>query len=206
MKKPLCWIVLVSLVAFAPLAAATTYQFTSPTYTFASGSYTTAMRLTGTLTTAVPLPPNMPYSSVEPLATSWSFFDGLVTYTNLNTSDFEGFFVATDANGDISQWGLDNLTPAAPNTVGEIIDVVYIAQSGGGAAGGYHATCVAVSGAGVCNAYTALYLGIVEGSSGSWATVRPPAATPAPVADPLALGLLALLMVALACRAYRYRI
>ena len=206
MKKLLCPIVLVLQLAFAPLAAATTYLFTSPTYTFASGSYTTSMRLTGSLTTAVPLPPNMPYSSVEPLATSWSFFDGLVTYTNLNTSDFEGFFVATDANGDISAWGLDNLTPAAPNTVGETIDVVYIAQSGGGAAGGYHATCVGVSVAGICNAYTASSLGIVEGSAGSWTTVRAPAAaTPAPAADPRTLALLALLMLVLAWRAFRHR-
>jgi hypothetical protein len=150
----------------------------------------------------------MPYSSVEPLATDWSFFDGLVTYTNRNTSDFGGFFVGTDANGDINAWGLDNLTPAAPNTAGQVIDVVYIAQSGGGAAGGYHATCLAVSGAGVCNGYTPLYLGIVEGSAGSWTTVRQStaAATPAPVAGPRMLALLAMLIVALVYRTLRRRV
>src|SRR6185312_815503 len=128
------------LVAFADLAMATTYTYSSPVYTTVSGPYTTSMRLTGTLTTALPLPANMPYGNVEPLATDWTFFDGVTTYTKANTSDFSGFEVANDAHGNISEWGVSLITPAGPNTVGETISEVYVSQAGGGAAGGYIGT------------------------------------------------------------------
>ena len=61
-------------------AVPTTYQYTGNPFTFVTGPYTTSDFVTGMVTLAGPLPPNMP-SPVTP--TAFTFSDGVQTITNL---------------------------------------------------------------------------------------------------------------------------
>jgi hypothetical protein len=102
MKLLLCC---AATVIVASAINATTYTFSSSPYGaglsqyFASGftnytvpcavgpcaNYTTAMNLNGHFTTAAPLPPNLSYrTDITAQVTSYSFFDGINTYTNTN--------------------------------------------------------------------------------------------------------------------------
>ena len=71
---------LVALLATASAFAATTYTFTGPAYTTATGAFNTTMHLTGSFTTATPLapnlPPNMPFTNITGQVTSYSFLTG----------------------------------------------------------------------------------------------------------------------------------
>jgi hypothetical protein len=62
------------------------------------------MRITGSFTTSIPIPPNSSYYDIAPIMTSWSFSDGLQTITSAS-----GQFrpsspphVTTDSQGNIT--------------------------------------------------------------------------------------------------------
>lgn len=93
---------------------AASYSYTEPNYTTfinftapcAAGScanFTSAMHTQGTFETAAPLPANQPLSSIAPLVTSFSFSDGLVTYSNADPRvSVLRFETRTDATGEIT--------------------------------------------------------------------------------------------------------
>jgi hypothetical protein len=93
-------------------AFATTYTVAGSTYTKANGPYTTAMSVAGTFDTANPLPANLFAVDIGPdgsgLATAWSFFDGVNTFTQTNSAPIGSgnFFVSTDAKGNITVFGI----------------------------------------------------------------------------------------------------
>lgn len=95
----------------------TTYTYTGDPYTSASGPYTTGERLTGTLTTANPLPPFLPLTDITPAITSLSFDDGVAVRTLAN-SFLCNVSVATDGTGRIARWVISlresPYTPASP--------------------------------------------------------------------------------------------
>ncbi|MEM1110652.1 MAG: IPTL-CTERM sorting domain-containing protein [Pseudomonadota bacterium] len=107
-------------------ALATTYQLPSDNWRITEGSYTTAMRYSGTFTTEEPLPPNLASFPIGPagnnLATRWRISDGLFTYTEANSREYggdqAGFTVSTDALGNVT--GLD-LSLGSPTT-GVMVD------------------------------------------------------------------------------------
>ncbi len=92
---------------------AATYTFTTPDYTSTTDftncttgpcmNYTTSMNTSGSFTVATPLGPNLTNSNIASLVTSYSFSDGINTYSNTNPNSrlFE-FLVSTDASGNIS--------------------------------------------------------------------------------------------------------
>lgn len=66
-------------------------------------NYTTAMRQSGSFTVAAALAPNLANADIAGLVTSYSFSDGINTYSNTNADNRIGFFsVSTDASGAIT--------------------------------------------------------------------------------------------------------
>ena len=110
-KQQLSTILLAGLlpVVLAPHASATTtYMVSGATYNPASllGVYASATAITGSSTTASPLPKNLTNAPIAGgtgglgLVTSWSFSYGVFTYTNANSGvlreDGQSFMVSTD--------------------------------------------------------------------------------------------------------------
>jgi len=107
MKLKQFFLGLIALLATASVFAATTYTYTGPTYTTVSGAFTTSMRITGSFTTATPLVPNLAGVDITGQVTSYSFSDGVNTYTSSDANArIYQFTVATDANGMISWAGI----------------------------------------------------------------------------------------------------
>ena len=85
-----------------------TYSFVSSQFTtFYNTSCPPTCNITGTFTLAQPLQPNLMQNlggsgSFTPL--SFSFTDGVTTFTNLNPGE-SGFNVDTDSHGNIIYWG-----------------------------------------------------------------------------------------------------
>lgn len=131
--RPLSWLLalarpaLLSLMLVAPAlpALAATYTFTGPLYgANAVAPYTANMRITGSFTTATPLPPNVvemigPSGSNQ--VTSWSFNDGINTFTKDNSYESHSFRVGTDANGNITDWLIRLLSPLPPNSNNQLM-------------------------------------------------------------------------------------
>jgi hypothetical protein len=87
--------ILLALTAVAALSLAhpaslqavpTTYQYTGNPFTVATAPYSTSDFVTGMVTLAGPLAPNMLLTSVLPIA--FTFSDGVQTLTNVNVDFF----------------------------------------------------------------------------------------------------------------------
>jgi hypothetical protein len=94
--------------------AAATYTFSGHLYQTANGSYTTAMSVTGNFTTTNPLPANLPITDIQALVTSWSFTDGVNSYTSINSFPNTHMQVQTDGAGNIIGWSMNFVTPNPP--------------------------------------------------------------------------------------------
>ncbi len=174
---------------------ATTYTFTSANYnstsTFTSpcsagpcANYTTAMNITGSFTIASPLAANLSDSEIATQVTSYSFSDGINTYsnTNPNVRIFE-FLIFTDANGQItgSNIYLELFqTGSSPHSPGDRVALVVIQSAGGGQADN-NTVCVVVgtSPAGVANSCTSSDFDSGESSAisdaaGTWSVATAP--------------------------------
>jgi hypothetical protein len=132
------------LLAAALLAAhagATTYTFTSANYgafgnytspcaTGPCANYTSAMDITGSFTTASPLAANLASQDITSQVVSYSFFDGITTYTNTspNARIYE-FFVATGGSGQITTTAILLeiwQTGASPHAAGNRVALVVV--------------------------------------------------------------------------------
>jgi len=104
MKKLIQSLLAISFV-FSLNAFATTYTYTGNNYTIAIGQYTTAMRITGSIETSVPIPPDSTNFDIRSIASSWSFFDGLQTIDSSNGVFHPSFSTttSTDASGNITR-------------------------------------------------------------------------------------------------------
>jgi len=87
-------------LAFADAA----YQYEGNPFQDVAGRYTTSDSLSGTIHLSSPLAPDLSNAAIS--LTSWSFSDGLKTFTELD-SQIEPPFVSTDASGRIVAWSLD---------------------------------------------------------------------------------------------------
>jgi len=85
-----------------------TYQYTGNPFTFARAPYTTSDFVSGMLTLAGPLAPNMSLTAVTP--TAFSFSDGVQTITNLTATGTVIEF-ATGPTGAITGWDVGARTP-----------------------------------------------------------------------------------------------
>jgi hypothetical protein len=81
----------------------TSYNYTGDPYTTAAAPYTLGGSLTGTITTANPLPAFLPLTDATPFLASMTFNDGVQVRTLAN-SIVCNFQVATDGAGNITRW------------------------------------------------------------------------------------------------------
>ncbi len=91
-----------SLTLEIPTAQATTYIYTGKNFTSAASPYTSSDSVTGTITTASPLPTGQSFLQINNLL-NWSFSDGVQTLDVTNSAATVAQ-VATDAQGNIISW------------------------------------------------------------------------------------------------------
>jgi hypothetical protein len=179
---------------YTGMAYTTLGDFTSPCATGPCANYAPGQKISGHFMTASPLPPNLVNANIFPNVTSFSFTDGVNTYSSsdANSRAFE-FQATTDPGGNITDWHLQFdhwQTGSDPHSAGNrsaILDT-----SLGGDTGVNDADCVVVAisspltgVADVCNGYTvdaSTSFGGTLDNPGSWSfssgNVAPPAAVP----------------------------
>lgn len=125
---------LLLLIAVLPSSsfALSVYEFSGPNYNVAQGSYTTNMKLSGSFTTNTPLPPDMPLTSIADRVVSWSFSDGLNTYTPLNSvllgDDPDYLQVETDSSGNVVSYIISFVSPKPQHALGSVVDGFFLAK------------------------------------------------------------------------------
>lgn len=153
-----------------PPAAATTYDyaglpystgaaylqnFTPPCTAGACANYTTAMRVTGRLVTATPIPAGQSAIDISASVTDFSFADGLHTYAKSDPTLLvvRPFVARTDAAGNlvslsaiVGRWQ----SPTAPHAAGSRLDYVEL--------GGFNASLNAQYDQGQTNNYCSAYV------------------------------------------------
>jgi hypothetical protein len=212
-----------ALLLASVTASAATYGYTGNTYTGVAnftvcalgscGNYTPAMRPSGSFTTSANLAPNLVAASVVPLVTSYSFSDGLTTYSSADAnSRLFALDATTDASGAIltitvivEHWQ----TGPGPHVVGDRVDLVQLFALADVALHNLTCTAVGVSPAGTADVCTA-----PGGDTGTSTATGTPTSTFAllaagtlgiPTLGEIALMLLALLMGAVAMAKLRPR-
>jgi hypothetical protein len=189
MKRILRSLVVLSLL-LSGYAYATTYTFTGTNYESVSGSYTTAMRVTGSITTSSPIPPNSVNIDISGILTSWSFFDGVQTISSVNgvTSPHQPPTAATNASGTIIGVVIHAYSKPVATVVGQpqnyilLIAFQNISRHG--------SVCANVRPNGFCGAAQFGDAGVTN-TAGVWQTV---ASTPIPTMSQWSLILLTLLL------------
>jgi len=116
------------LASVSAAAASTVYTYTGQNYTNTtsfdptppSGSYTSAMHVSGTITLATLLAPNLPFQDISAQILDFSFFDGRTTITKATASQPVTLFAGTDPFGNITGWGVGlNMGNDILQTLGE---------------------------------------------------------------------------------------
>ena len=205
-----------------PAWAATTYTYTSSNYInvipFTSpcsagtcANYTTSMHLAGSFSTATPLAANLSGADVRAQVTSFSFNDGINTYTSSDPNvRLLGLQLSTDSSGvpigsntflDIQQW----TSGTVPHTAGNRFNAIFVNANPDdfnnvgclvvGTFNGVTDACTA-------NAGDSNQSEGQAGSAGTWTVSGGPppppgpgAVTPVPTLGTLPLGALAALLV-----------
>jgi hypothetical protein len=168
-KEHLSPIFLAALLAFvpAPHASATTYTLSGATYNPASlfGVYIGTTGVTGSFTTASPLPANLTNAPIAGsggagLVTSWAFNDGVFTYTNANSDLWQdgvaaaqSFSVSTDSAGKITTFFIVLTMPINGAVLGQPTEFLFLGFSGPGTSGAVRGTCIALAPDGSCQGY-----------------------------------------------------
>jgi hypothetical protein len=99
--------VLVAVLALmAGGAQATTYSYTGVNFDAASSPYTTTMSVSGSITLASPLAPNLVGADLLASLESWSFSNGVQTYSSAAPPLYQQVLLSTDANGAIADWSV----------------------------------------------------------------------------------------------------
>lgn len=159
-----------------PLASQpTTYTYTGDPYTTATAPYVLGGNITGTLITANPLPPFMPFTDITPAITSISFNDGVATRTLAN-SFLCSVKAATDGAGNITRWEV--FLRQFPYTTGMPQHSI---ESSGAPPGNFQGSDIAGTGtAGVnpCDGFIANPFGATA-SQGTWTDTNPLVTQPA---------------------------
>lgn len=194
-------VVLASLVCGHVYAAV--YNFTGQNFTTVNGSYTTAMRITGIITTSVPIPPNSALLDISGILTSWSFNDGVQTINNVNGafSPFNLPLFTTDGGGNITAVSLAVFATPLGTAVGQTDDIIIFFSGSSSIRGLVGGVCFSVSG-GFCNGWSAADQATAGG--GTWAILTA-APTPVPTMSQWSLILLTMLLGLAGLAYYRRR-
>ncbi len=118
----------------SPGVSAATYVYTGAPYTLVQdfiapcgagpcANYALGEKITGQFTTAVPLAPNLSNQNVLPSVTSYSFTDGVDTYSSADlTARVDDFVASTDSSGNINAFDVMIIiwqTGTSPHTAGD---------------------------------------------------------------------------------------
>ena len=147
---------LLPLMLVTPARAVTTYTLEGADYDLANrtGVYASATGATGSFTTAAPLPPNLTNAAIAGtgglgLVKSWSFNDGVFTYTNANSVPYQDkgiyFKVSTDAAGAITNFVIVLTIPSTGAAIGQPAEFLWLGFSGLGTVNVVRANCGAVT-------------------------------------------------------------
>jgi len=178
-------------VATSPSAQTTTYSyvgpaattfvdFTAPCGTGPCANFPPGTQLTGQFTTAAPLPANMSGSNISSLVTSFSFTDGLNTYSSADPGvRVYNFTVATDAGGNVTLINTSEIvverwqTGTSPHAAGDrySLAILWALHPGGVSHNNAGCTKVSTSFAGVPDTCT------VEAPDASTSTATAPTGT-----------------------------
>lgn len=101
--------------------AATVYNYTGNYFDFFWDSaeipytYTSTMRVEGSISTTIPLESNRPYGDIKDLVVAYSFSDGVQTIRSAQLDSVSNFSLSTDINGNIDYWDISVVisSPAA---------------------------------------------------------------------------------------------
>ena len=127
MARIVAGIAMTVVTLWAAPAAAATYQLTASPFTSlvppSPNPFTTSMQVTGAFVTSAPVSANLTMQDISGLITSYSFSDGVHTFTQSNSAfnsplNGGGFLVTTDAAGSITYVQFLVMSPAPPHTVG----------------------------------------------------------------------------------------
>jgi hypothetical protein len=168
--------------------ANTIYSYTGVHFTdFGRGlvgfaDYTTSMNVFGSFTLATSLAPGLTNVDITADLTSFSFFDGINTLTDLNTSGGnKTFSVSTDVLGKISAWGIIMQTGISDTGISFRIRTRF--DGVGAADDGQIKQCTNYSGGSSCtNGFTSNFGLALD--PGTWAVADVPG-VPIPAALPL---------------------
>ncbi|MBK6960369.1 MAG: IPTL-CTERM sorting domain-containing protein [Gammaproteobacteria bacterium] len=117
-------------------------DFTSPCGTGPCANYALGQNITGQFTTAAPLPPNLFFADVHANVTSYSFTDGVNSYSSSDPNTrLHVFAISTDAAGNIlaaTSWVQIQLwlTGSSPHAPGDRAAVLGGCRPAGGCTGG----------------------------------------------------------------------
>ena len=174
-------------------------DYTAPCSAGPCANYSTSMRVTGSIRTALPLAPNLVNQDITALIASYTFSDGVNTIASsaANARIYYPFKVSTDASGQITAASV-LLTiwesGTSPHTTSDRWSNIAV----GSGSGGYNnltCTTIGVSSAGAADSCTVG--GALDGdvsaslamTPGSWAS---PSAAPVPTLNQCGLGLVIL--------------
>ncbi|PWT85504.1 MAG: hypothetical protein C5B58_02975 [Acidobacteria bacterium] len=117
----------------ASTQASTIYNYISTDYarivdsTPPSGTYTTDMRVAGSVTLTNSLGPNAPLQFINDVE-SFSFSDGRILYTPQNSS-VAIFFLSTGATGTVNRWDIElriGSDPNGPHVAGDQVATLFL--------------------------------------------------------------------------------
>ena len=96
----LAWPALAATYTYTGANYTTTVPFTAPCTVGTCANYTTGMSVTGSFTTAAPLAANLASVNIAALVTSFSFNDGINTFSSANANSWIiSFDASTDGSG-----------------------------------------------------------------------------------------------------------
>jgi hypothetical protein len=163
MRSSALGVVILIVLAIPAAAQTTTYTYTGDPYTSATAPYTLGGQITGTFTTASPLPAFLPLTEVTPSLEGFSFSDGIATRTQAN-SFVCSFQVATDGAGNVTEWQI--FLRQSPYTTGSPQHSIETNGQPGLIQGGDLAG-TGLAGPGPCDPFALTSSGS-SGSQGSW--------------------------------------
>ena len=100
-------IAVAALCSSASNSTAITYNYTGNNYTLATGSYTTAMFMTVSITLPSALAANQFAVNVTSAVTSFTGHDGIQTFTEADPFSLSEIIFDTGANGNIIGWAIE---------------------------------------------------------------------------------------------------
>lgn len=134
------WLLTLLTLLNPAVAFAAAYAFSAANYDSINGAstYTTAMHMQGTFTTAGPLAANLSNADLNTATgndrlLNWNFNDGVYEYTPANSTldGATGFVVSTDANGNPTFLSLAIASPSWPTSIGQAFRYIVVYTANG---------------------------------------------------------------------------